>query len=108
MKTLVYVEHDGGQIKDATLAAVTAASKLGEVHALVAGSNVGGVADAATKIAGVGKVHVADAAHLDHGLAENVAPVAAKLMETHDALVGPSSTAGGSGGPRGAATLAGT
>ena len=37
MKTLVYVEHEGGQIKDATLAAVTAASKLGEVHALVAG-----------------------------------------------------------------------
>ena len=27
------VEHEGGQIKDATLAAVTAASKLGEVHA---------------------------------------------------------------------------
>ncbi len=65
MKTLVYVEHEGGQIKDATLAAVTAASKLGEVHALVAGSNVGAVADAATKIAGVGKVHVADAAHLE-------------------------------------------
>jgi electron transfer flavoprotein alpha subunit len=86
MKTLVYVEHEGGQIKDATLAAVTAASKLGEVHALVAGSNVGPVADAATKIAGVGKVHVADAAHLDHGLAENVAPVAAKLMETQDAF----------------------
>ena len=61
MKTLVYVEHEGGQIKDATLAAVTAASKLGEVHALVAGSNVGAVAEAATKIAGVGKVHVADA-----------------------------------------------
>ena len=61
MKTLVYVEHEGGQIKDATLAAVTAASRLGEVHALVAGSNVGAVADAATKIAGVGKVHVADA-----------------------------------------------
>ena len=29
MKTLVYVEHEGGQIKDATLAAVTAASRLG-------------------------------------------------------------------------------
>jgi len=94
MKTLVYVEHEGGQIKDATLAAVTAASKLGEVHALVAGSNVGPVADAATKIAGVGKVHVADAAHLDHGLAENVAPLAAKLMETHDAFVAPTCACG--------------
>ena len=54
MKALVYVEHEGGEIKDATLAAVTAASKLGEVHALVAGSNVGGVAEAAAKIAGIG------------------------------------------------------
>lgn len=105
MKTLVYVEHDGGQIKDATLAAVTAALKLGEVHALVAGSNVGAVADAATKISGVGKVHVADAAHLDHGLAENVAPVAAKLMETHDAFVVPSTTTGRNLAPRVAALL---
>jgi electron transfer flavoprotein alpha subunit len=105
MKTLVYVEHDGGQIKDATLAAVTAASKLGEVHALVAGSNVGAVAEAAWKIAGIGKVHVADAAHLDHGLAENVAPVAAKLMETHDAFVVPSTTTGRNLAPRVAALL---
>ena len=105
MKTLVYVEHEGGQIKDATLAAITAASSLGEVHALVAGSNVGAVADAAAKIAGVGKVHVADAAHLDHGLAENVAPVAAKLMETHDAFVAPATTTGKNIAPRVAALL---
>ena len=77
MKTLVLVEHDGSSVKDATLAAVTAASKLGEVHLLVAGKGVGGVADAAAKIAGVGKVHVADGAHLEHQLAEDVAPVAA-------------------------------
>src|SRR6187200_3297819 len=105
VKTLVYVEHEGGHIKDATLAAVTAASKLGEVHALVAGSNVGAVAEAATKIAGVGQVHVADAAHLDHGLAENVAPVAAKLMETHDAFVAPATTTGKNLAPRVAALL---
>ncbi len=105
MKTLVYVEHEGGEIKDATLAAVTAASKLGEVHALVAGSNVGAIADAATKIAGIGKVHVADGAHLDHGLAENVAPVAAKLMESHDAFVAPATTTGKNIAPRVAALL---
>ena len=43
MKTLVLVEHDGSSIKDATLAAVTAAAKLGEVHLLVAGSGIGAV-----------------------------------------------------------------
>ena len=51
MKTLVLVEHDGKAIKDATLATVTAAAQLGEVHALVVGSNVGGIAEAAAKIA---------------------------------------------------------
>ena len=61
MSVLVLVEHDGSAIKDATLATVTAAAKLGEVHALVAGNNVDGVAQAAAKIAGVGKVYVADA-----------------------------------------------
>ena len=44
MKTLVWVEHDGKTVKDATLAVVTAASKLGDVHLLVAGSGVDGVA----------------------------------------------------------------
>ena len=56
MSVLVLVEHDGKPIKDATLATVTAASKLGEVHALVVGNNVDGVAQAAAKIAGVAKV----------------------------------------------------
>jgi len=105
VKTLVYVEHEGGEVKDATLAAVTAAAKLGEVHALVAGHDVGAVAEAAAKIAGIGTVHVADAPHLDHGLAENVAPVAARLMDTHDALVVPSTTTGRNLAPRVAALL---
>jgi electron transfer flavoprotein alpha subunit len=56
MKTLVWVEHEQGQLKDATLPTVTAAAKLGEVHLLVAGSGVSDVAAAAAKIAGVGKV----------------------------------------------------
>ena len=60
MKTLVWVEHDNSSIKDATLSAVTAAAKLGEVHLLVAGHNAAGVADEAAKIAGVSKVHLAD------------------------------------------------
>ena len=64
MKTLVLVEHDNASVKDATLATVTAASKLGEVHLLVAGSGCSAVADAAAKIEGVGKVHVAMASKL--------------------------------------------
>ncbi len=59
MKTLVLVEHDNKALKDATLNAVTAASQLGEVHLLVAGSGCSAVAEAAAKIVGVGKVHLA-------------------------------------------------
>ena len=105
MKTLVLVEHDGAAIKDATLAAVTAASKLGEVHLLVTGKGIDGVAQAATRIAGVGKVHVADGAHLEHQLAEDVAPIAAALMAGHDAFLAPATTFGKNIAPRVAAML---
>jgi electron transfer flavoprotein alpha subunit len=105
VKALVLVEHDGSEIKDSTLAAVTAAQKLGETHLLVIGLGVGAIAEAAAKIAGVGKVHVADAAHLEHQLAEDVAPLAAKLMATHDALLAPASTFGKNIAPRVAALL---
>ena len=105
MKTLVWVEHDGGAVKDATLATVTAAAKLGEVHLIVAGQGVDGVAQAAAKIAGVGKVHVADDAAYAHALAENVAPLVAKLMESHDAFLAPSTTTGKNIAPRVAALI---
>lgn len=105
MSVLVLVEHDGKAIKDSTLATVTAAAKLGDVHALVAGSGVGAIADAASKIAGVAVVHVADAAHLEHQLAEDVAPVAVGLMEGFDAFVAPASTFGKNIAPRVAALL---
>jgi electron transfer flavoprotein alpha subunit len=106
MIALVWVEHEGGKIRDATLPAITAASKLGEVHAIVAGSNVGGVAEAAAKIAGVTKVHVADDAAYEHGLAENVAPVIVALVKDHcDYFVAPSTTTGKNIAPRVAALL---
>ena len=105
MKTLVWVEHDGAAVKDATLSTVTAASQLGEVHLLVAGQGVGAVADAATKIAGVAKVHVADDAAYAHALAENIAPLVAELMGHHDAFVLPSTSTGKNIAPRVAALL---
>jgi electron transfer flavoprotein alpha subunit len=105
MKTLVWVEHDGVAVKDATLAVVTAASKLGEVHLLVAGQGVDGVAAEAAKIAGVGKVHVADDAAFAHALAENVAPLIVELMGHHDAVLFPATSNGKNIAPRVAALL---
>ena len=105
MKTLVYVEHDNASLKDATLAVVTAASQLGEVHLLVAGSGCGAVADAAAKIAGVTTVHVADDAAFANQLAENVAPLVAVLMASHDVFLAPATAHGKNIAPRVAALL---
>jgi electron transfer flavoprotein alpha subunit len=105
VKTLVWVEHDGGAVKDATLATVTAAARLGEVHLIVAGQGVDGVAQAAAKIAGVGKVHVADDAAYANALAENVAPLIVQLMGHHDAFLAPSTTTGKNIAPRVAALI---
>ncbi|TSB02088.1 electron transfer flavoprotein subunit alpha/FixB family protein [Sphingorhabdus contaminans] len=105
MSVLVFVEHDNASVKDATLAAVTAAGKLGEVHALVAGSGCAAVAQEAAKIAGVTKVHVADDAAYAHQLAENVAPLIASLADHHDAFVFPATSNGKNIAPRVAALL---
>ncbi|WP_448659833.1 electron transfer flavoprotein subunit alpha/FixB family protein [Sphingomonas sp. CJ99] len=105
MSVLVWVEHDGQVVKDATLSAVTAASKLGEVHLLVAGEGCAAVADEAAKIAGVARVHLADDAAYGHALAENVAPLIAGLMSGFDAFVAPATTTGRNIAPRVAALL---
>ena len=80
-------------------------SQLGEVHLLVAGSGCAGVAAEAAKIAGVGKVHLADDALYAHALAENVAPLVVSLMSHHDAFLVPATTTGKNIAPRVAALL---
>ena len=106
MSVLVLVEHDNAVLKDATLAAVTAAGQLGgDVHLLVAGKGVQGVADAAAMVAGVAKVLLADDAAYENALAENVAPLVAALMAGYDAFVAPATTRGKNIAPRVAAAL---
>ena len=107
MTALVWVEHEQGAVKDATLAAVTAAGKLGAVHALVAGhgAEVRSAAEAAARIAGVETVLLADDPAYAHALAENVAPLAAQVMAGYDAFVAPATTTGKNVAPRVAALL---
>ena len=107
MTALVLVEHEGGAVKDATLATVTAAAQLGAVHALVAGdgAEAQAAAEAAAKIAGVEKVLLAAHPAYAHMLAENVAPLAAALMAGYDAFVAPATTTGKNVAPRVAALL---
>jgi electron transfer flavoprotein alpha subunit len=105
MKTLVLVEHDNAHLKDATLPVVTAAARLGEVHLLVAGKGCAGVAAQAAMIPGVATVHLADDAALEHQLPENVAPLVAALMASHDAFLAPTTSNGKNIAPRVAALL---
>ena len=81
VKRWFWVEHDGTAVKDATLAGGHRRSQAGRSPS--AGRRPGrrrASRDAAAKIAGVGKVHVADDAAYAHALAENVAPLVAELM----------------------------
>ena len=103
---LVWAEHDNVILKDATLAAVTAAGQLGgDVHLLVVGKGAQGVADAAAQVAGVAKVLLADDAAYENALAENVAPLITALMAGYDAFVAPATTRGKNVAPRVAAAL---
>ena len=107
MSVLVLVEHEAGVPRDASLSTITAAQKLGEVHALVAGSGAEAkqAADAAARIAGVAKVLLADDAAYTNMLAENVAPLVADLAGGYDALLFNATSIGKNVAPRVAAML---
>jgi len=106
MSTLIVAEHDNAELKPATLNAVTAAGQLpGETHILVAGPGCDAAAEAASKVAGVDKVLKADDPAYDHALAENVAPLVAKLAEGYSHVIAAATTSGKNIMPRAAALL---
>ncbi|AKH19451.1 electron transfer flavoprotein subunit alpha/FixB family protein [Sedimenticola thiotaurini] len=106
MSILVIAEHDNRELKSATLHTVTAAGQLeGDIHLLVAGSNCGGVAEAAAKIAGVAKVLVADDSVYEHPLAEGLSLLVTRLAEGYSHVLAPATTFGKNFLPRVAALL---
>ena len=106
MSILVLAEHDGENIKPATLNAVAAATEIGgDVHILVTGSGCDSVAQSAAKVVGVAKVRVADSAEYANQLAENVAPLIVGLAADYDAVLAPATTNGKNIMPRVAALM---
>ena len=106
MANLVIAEHDGKNVKPATLNAVTAAVEIGgDVDILVAGKDCAAVADAAAQIAGVGKVLCADSAEYANQLAENLAPLVVNLAANYSHVLAPATTNGKNLMPRVAALL---
>jgi electron transfer flavoprotein alpha subunit len=106
MAILVIAEHDNTSIKAATLNAVTAATKIGgDIHLLVAGSACAAAAEAATRIAGVSKVLVADAGHYADQSPENLAALVVANAAAYACLVTGATTIGKNFMPRVAALL---
>jgi electron transfer flavoprotein alpha subunit len=107
MAAIVIAEHDNASLKGSTLNTITAAAQCGggDVHVLIAGHNAGGAAEAASKIAGVSKVLLADAAHFADGLAENIAEQALALAGSYSHILAPATAYGKNVLPRVAARL---
>jgi electron transfer flavoprotein alpha subunit len=105
MAVLVIADHDNAALKPATLNAVTAAAKLGEIHILVAGSDAHGAAEAAAMVTGVSKVLLADAPAYAHKLPENLAPLAADIGRDYSHVLAPATSFGKNLLPRVAALL---
>ena len=105
MSVLVIAEHDNSALNDSVLNAITAASQLGDVTVLVAGSGSQAVADAAAQVTGVAKVLHADAAHYENGIAEELTPLLVSAAADFDHIVTAATTFGKNVMPRVAALL---
>jgi len=106
MAILVIAEHNNTSLKPATLNTITAAKALGDdVHVLVAGSNSNAVAEEVAKVTGVTKVLTSDDAAYEHHLAENVAPLVAKVAPNYSHILTAGTTTGQNLMPRVSALL---
>lgn len=106
MTSLVYVEHENGEPKAASLSAITAAQAIGaDVHLLVAGENCAIAAEKASKVLGVSKVWVADHKAYEHELSENIAALVVSLAADYSHFLAAATTTGKSFLPRVAALL---
>jgi electron transfer flavoprotein alpha subunit len=106
MAVLLLAEHTNDALNGATGKALAAAADLGgDIHILVAGHNCRPAAEAAAKLTGAAKVLVADAAHLEHQVAEDVAKLIVPMMDNYDALIAPATARGKNTLPRIAAML---
>ena len=108
MTILVIAEHDNASLKTATLHTIGAAAGLGSaIHVLVAGSNAGGAAAAAARVAGISKALHVDAPHLEKPTAEGLASQALAVIRSgeYTHVLAPATGFGRNVAPRIAAKL---
>lgn len=106
MSVLVIAEHNHSEVQEATLNAVTAASKMGgPVEILVAGTDCAAAAEACAKVQGVERVLVADNEAYAYQLPEAVAPLVVGLAGGYSHIVAAATTFGKNLLPRVSALL---
>ena len=106
MSILVLAEYEGTQLSPAVYHAVSAAQTWNlPVHVLVAGDNVASIASQAAAIQGVAQVIKAEAAHLEHLLAEDVAAIIAAIGKNYQVILATHSAFSRNILPRAAALL---
>ncbi len=106
MSILVVADHDNETIKAPTLVAVAAAQAIGgDIELLVAGSDCAAAGEAASKIAGVSKVLLADNGAYGNALAENLAALVAEIGANYSHILTATTTTGKNFMPRVAALL---
>jgi electron transfer flavoprotein alpha subunit len=108
MSILILAEHDPQSLRPSTLHVVTAARRLGDdIHVLIAGNGAAGAAQAAAQVPGVTKVLHADAPHLEHPTAENVAAQVLAVVKagSYSHVLAPATGFGKNALPRVAALL---
>lgn len=105
MTTLILAEHDGQQLSPAVRQATTAAQFWGApVHVLLAGGSAA-IAQQAAAISGVTRVIHAEATHLQHPLAEDVANLLVAIAGEYQVILAAHSSFSRNALPRAAALL---
>ncbi|MFC0325929.1 electron transfer flavoprotein subunit alpha/FixB family protein, partial [Halomonas organivorans] len=95
MSILVLAEHHDGQLAEATAHVVAAAQRIGgDIDVLVAGENVGAIAETAARLDGVARVRVADAAVYAHQLAEPLGDLLVALADDYSHVLAAATTTG--------------
>jgi electron transfer flavoprotein alpha subunit len=105
-KILIIAEHEGNDLNPSTAKCVSCATEIGgEIHVLVTGSGVEGVAAQAGTLSGVSEVICVDAGHLEHPVAVTHATEVVAASDGYSHILGPSTTFGRDLMPRVAALL---
>ena len=105
MPVLVYIDHDNQNLNVANLSTITAASMIGEVHAVVVGYNCSDVAKNLAETQNVEKVLTVDSEAYTNPIAENISAVLVSISEGYSHILAPATTVGKNIMPRLSALL---